>query len=156
MSNKYDLCYDIEGSVIDLESPESEETKEVLKKIIELYKAEKYAESDALKPPMSFEFNAENMDSDYSDWLVNPHVYIDLDPEGDNGTVSMIYMDDQLKLHGRVRFEIELKEGVKPEKFQTWLEDNGGWAACSVLGDWSCTEDEGGDLFVVGIKRKRR
>ena len=156
MSNKYDMCYDIKKAIIDLDSPESEETKEALKKVIEFFKVEKYAESHDSKPPMSFEFNAENMDSDYSEWLVNPHVYIDLDPNGDNGTVNMIYEDGQLKLDGRVNFEVELKDGVKPEKFQTWLEDNGGWAACSVMGDWSYTDDEGGDMFVVGIKRKRR
>jgi hypothetical protein len=158
MGKKHLMHYSLNRAVIDFDSIEEDETRECFENFKVLFetKGSKSIDRDKALPPMSFEFNAENMDSDYSDWIENPFISIDLSPEIENIEPGAVYEDGLFKIDVDIVFEIELKNGVKPEKFQEWIEDNGGWQACSIIGDWSYTEDEGGDLYVLGIKRKRR
>jgi hypothetical protein len=158
MGKKYSMHYSLDRAVVDYNSIEEEETKECFQKFKIIYErnGSQPIEWETALPPMMFEFNAENMDSDYSDWLENPFVSIELSPGKELAEPGAIYEDELIKIQVNVVFEVELKNGVKPEKFQEWIEDNGGWQACSIIGDWSYTEDDGGDLYVMGIKRKRR
>jgi hypothetical protein len=158
MGKKHLLHYSLNRAVVDYDSIEEEETKECFEKFKILFETTGIKPIEKVKalPPMTFEFNAENMDSDYSDWLEEPFVSIDLSPASDLTSPGAIYEDGLIKIQNHIVFEVELKNGVKPEKFQEWIEDNGGWQACSIIGDWSYSEDEGGDLYVLGIKRKRR
>jgi hypothetical protein len=58
------------------------------------------------------------MDSDYSDWPENPFVSIDLSSGKELAEPVAIYEDELFKIQVNIVFEVELKNGVKPEKFQ--------------------------------------
>lgn len=156
MGKKYTMHYSLDRASIDYDSIENESTKECLENFKNECIARRFGTADKKLPPMSFEFNAANMDSDYSEWLENPDISFDLDSENQNIEPGAFYEDELFKINVNIMFEVELKAGVKPEKFQEWIEDNGGWQACSILGDWSYTDDMGGDLYILGIKRKKR
>lgn len=156
MGKKYIMNYSLERATIDYDSIELEETKNKLEKFKIAFEAGKYEEADKELPPMSFEFNAENMDSDYSAWLENPYINIELNQSDDNILPGAVFEDGLCKIVVNIMFEIELKNGVKPEKFQEWIDENGGWQACSILGDWLYSDDQGGDLYILGVKRKRQ
>jgi hypothetical protein len=156
MGKKHICRYTLKRATIDIENIESKETKDALYKAMALYNEGKFEEADDVVPGTTFEFNAENMDSDFSEYLENPFISFEIDQSNDNYTVGIVVEDGLIKLDADIMFEIELKAGKKPEKFQEWLEDNGGWAACSILADWSYTDDQGGDFYIFGIKRVRR
>jgi hypothetical protein len=149
MSQKIMMNYRIDSAVIDIDSIEDQDTKLSIEEIIELHKSGEHDEANNNRlPAMYFEFNAENMDSDCDVWMNESSIYFDIDFSNTNHTVSTTYEDDQLKLSASVTFEVELKEGVNPEEFQEWLDENGGWAACSISGEWSYTEDDGGSFTI--------
>lgn len=151
MPKKLTLSYSINNAEIDIENIEDDEIKAAALKMKELVEANDYDGANKAAPKIDFEFNAENMDSGWEDYLVNPHVNFTINNEDD---LFLRVEDDALKLDVLCQFEIEIKDGVKPEKFQQWLDDDGGWMACTAASDWSYLEDEGGNLFALGVKRK--
>lgn len=153
MSKKLAMHYRLENAKIDTDSIEDDSTKKLLDKMKALILKDDYDGAQALAPRIDFEFNAENMDSDWSSFLNSPHVSLQINNEDD---LFLRVEDNALKLDVEFGFELTLKEGVKPEKFQEWLDDNGGWMACTAAGDWTYADDEGGELWALGVKRKPR
>jgi len=144
------MSYTIDNAEIDIENIEDDEIKAKAIKMKELVESKDFDEANKIAPKIDFEFNAENMDSDWEPYLQSPYVNLVINNEDD---LFLRIEDGALKLDVSFQFEIQIKDGVKPEKFQEWLDDNGGWMACNVASDWSYIQDEGGNFFALGVKR---
>ena len=153
MPKKLQMHYRLSNAEIDLDSIESDDVKEIVLKMKSLIEKNDYDGANSIAPSIDFEFNAENMDTDWKPFLDNPHVNLTINNEDD---LFLRIEDDALKIDIEFGFEIEIKDDAKPEKFQEWLDENGGWMACNAAGEWSYTQDEGGELWALGVKRKRR
>lgn len=129
---------------------EDVEVLSALKKSLKLAKADKFDDAVNALPPINFEYNFTNLDSDASEYFAETDgISFALDPSNSKHIIQVGVYGGKLKLSVSVVFDIHLKDGVNLDELNEWLGENGGYAAGFVSGGWSYNADEGGDMRSV-------
>jgi hypothetical protein len=143
------LNWSIKRAVVNFEDIEDEDTKTTLEKVLALCAAKKNEEAVKSLPSIDFEFDAESMDSDASEYFEETSYAFELDKKNKNYKIQAGEDNGNLILSISVVFEVKVNDGIDVDAFNEWLSDNGGWSAGNAAGMWSYSEDDGGDCEVA-------
>ena len=135
--------------MVNFEEIEDEDTKEALDKVRALCAKNKFDEAVKSLPEIDFEFDADAMDSDPSDYFTNSKYSFTVNPKAKSCSIKAGLEEGNLILSIAVVFEIEVSDGIDVDEFNEWLSDNGGWSAGTAAGSWGYSADDGGDCLVV-------
>jgi len=149
-----------EESVVKLEfqikrgiiQPDSEEISSLVNTLIELCDSGDAEEAcRRLMPHMSFEFDPRNIDGDPEEFFSSMEgIYFDCDET--NTSLRVGTYDGRLLITAAVQFQVPVKSGFSKAELQEYVDENAGYAAGYIGGDWSYTETDGDNLWVVDIK----
>lgn len=149
---KASLEFQIKRGVVDMDSIEEDDTKEIVEKCLKLCKAKKHEEAvELLLPLLSFEWIWGNCDGDPSDIFETvDDVAFDLSKK--NSIVQVGESDGNLVITATVQFDAKIKKGVKEGEITEWLSDNSAYACGYVGAAWLYSESDGDNVWLTKLK----
>lgn len=146
---KAKMKWSIKRAAINLNDIEDEDTKAALSEVQQLVKKNKVDEAILRLPQIDFEFDAESMDTDPSDYFIKTNYSFIVDRSNKNHQIRIGMDGKRIIISISVVFEVKIHDGISPADFDTWLSENGGWYAGYAAGQWSYTDDDGGECHLI-------
>lgn len=146
MATIKNMLWSIKRAVIDVESIEDSEVQELLSNWVNSPQEAQVGEL----PEIEFEFDADNMDEDPSDYFERSIYSFGVTPGENNHSVVVGKTEDgEWVISISVVFPVELVDGVDVDALNDFLAENGGWSAGNADGGWSYSSDDGGDCMIM-------